>query len=191
MIRIRGFFALLMLLALPLVAHAQDKTLPETYISEDGSLSLHYPTGWYANMAAEGQIWVSTSRTLQFGPDEMPSGEAGVSIVIATNDQRMNSGLFQGSDPLAILSNLVDSVSSWGDEQLRFEEPESVTFADHEAARVYGRVGKNEIFIIIANNGLDQFSLVLGYAHNGELDKVEPKLLAIAESTTYQTPPNL
>ncbi|MEO8611492.1 MAG: hypothetical protein ABI690_26575 [Chloroflexota bacterium] len=191
MIRIRGFFALLLILAVPLVAHAQDKVLPETFISEDGSLSLHYPTGWYADMAAEGQVWVSTSRIPQFGRDDIPSGEAGVSIVVATNNQSMSSGLFQGDNPLAILKNFVDTMSSWGNDRLRFAEPETVDFADQEAARVYAWMGHNEIFIIIASDGLNQFSLVVGYAPDDELEKVEPKLLAIAESTTYQTPPNL
>ena len=192
MIRIRVLCALLLLLVVPLIAHAEDKILPETFISEDGSLSLHYPTGWYANMVMDGQVWVSTTRSpYQFGTDDIPSGEAGVSVAYAANNRTLDSRMFQGSDPLVILNDLVDSASSWANTQLRFEKPESVTFADQDAARVYGRLGNNEIFILIANNGLDQFSFVVGYAPDGELDKVEPKLLAIAESTVYQTPPNL
>jgi hypothetical protein len=190
--RFRVFYALLLMLVVPLVAQAEDKLLPETFISDDGTLSLHYPTGWYANMIADGQVWVSTTRIpYQFGEDDVPSGEAGVSVSYMMNNRTIDSRLLQGSDPLVILNNLVNSASSWANEELRFDEPESATFADHTAARVKGWLGHNEVFILVVRHGLDQFSLVVGYAPSGELDKVEPKLLAIAESAIYQTPSNL
>ncbi len=186
-----ALFVVLML-AVPLVAHAQDKSLPEKFVSEDGALSVQYPTGWYANTVGDGQVWVSTTRfPYGFGTDELPSGEAGVTVTYSMNNQTLDSRMFQGSDPLLILTGLVDSVSVWGSSDLRFDEPASMTFNDHPAARVRGRFGHNEIMIVIVNYGLDQFSLVLGYASDGELAKVEPKLLAIAQSAVYETPSNL
>lgn len=190
--RIRVLVVVLLLLAVPFVAHAEDKVLPETFVSEDGMLSLHYPSGWYANTVEDGQVLVSTSRvSFQLDMEDVPSGEAGVYVTYTMGSHALDSRVLQGSDPLLILNNLVDSIGGWSDYGLDFDEPESVTFADHPAARVYGWSGNNELFILLVNNGLDQFSLIVGYAPEGELNKVEPKLLAIAESTTYQTPSNL
>jgi len=182
---------ILALLATPAAAQSDSRTLSETYTSDDQLLTVHYPTGWYANSEIDGQVHIATTEdTIRLDTDRLESGSAGVTIMYALGKRPFNSAAVKRTNPLAILNSIIDGYTSYGT-RLRFDEAAEITFSDHPAARVNGRVRGNEFFIIVVNDAVDHFILVLGYAAHNELSRYEPKLLAIAESADYQNVSNL
>ena len=193
--RFRALYALLPVLILGLIAFpaaAQTaKPLPETYVSEDERLTLRYPTGWIVDNDQQGTVLVATHEDLfDLNDDPVPSGEAAVGIIFLNpGGETFPTELLDGDDPLSILNRIVGDIFT-SDDETELSPPETMFFADHPAARTDGSVAGNPVFLILVDNGDKNYSLIVGIAAPGELAKVEPKLLAIAESAHYLPPPN-
>jgi hypothetical protein len=179
----------LALLAAPAAAQSDTKTLPETFTSDDERLVVHYPTGWYTDTQFDGQVRIGTNEdSIDLGYDSLESGQAGIVIMYGVGGQSNESELLRGTNSLDVLRQLVDMLSS---DILELDKPESFTLGDYPAARAVGHIQDNEVFMLVVNYGVDHYSLIMGYAAEGELRRYEPKLLAIAESADYLTPSNM
>jgi hypothetical protein len=190
-------YALLMTIVLtvfafPVAAQSTSaKPLPESYVSDDENLTLHYPTGWVIQSDNPGQLLIATDESLlDLGNETIPSGGAALAVVFLDfgGDQSATSVL--GDDPLSILNSMVKGVFQTDDSTTNAElgTPVTITFADHLAARVSGTITGNDVFLIIVDQGDKNYLLYVGITSADEMPKFEPKLLAIAESVKYQPP---
>jgi hypothetical protein len=189
-----SLICIICLLIVPLVALADPKPLPETYTSDDGRLTLRYPTGWAIQSEANGLVIVATSEMFLQREDivTLSSGEAGVLVlflnVTAVGEEAFTIDPLASNDPLVILDAISEALPLGGDAETILDPVESTTYSDHPAAHTDGIVAGNPIFLILVKNGDKDYTLIMGVAAPGELPKYEPKLLAIAESVRYQPP---
>ena len=189
---VSGLLLGILLLAAPAAAQAETKILPETFTSDDDRLVVHYPTGWFTDTQYDGQVRIGTNEyNVDLSYDRLESGQASVVILYAAGSRSYNSALLRGSNPLDILRYIVRSSSTTSGTSLRLDPPESITFGDYPAARTDGYIQDNEVFLLVVNYAVDRYSLIMGYAAEGELSLYEPKLLAIAESADYAIPSNI
>jgi hypothetical protein len=167
------------------------KPLPETYVSDDETLTLRHPTGWVVETDQPGIVIVATSEEMiDLGDDNIPSGEAAVAMVFSNTGDSFMRELFIGDDPTAILNNFINTMFSNGsDSDIEFTTPASTTFDELPAARSDGLFMGNHAFLILNEREDGSYSLIIGITTVDELDKFEPKLLAIAQSINFQ-PPN-
>jgi len=164
------------------------KPLPESYVSEDENLTLRYPSGWVIqNDTPEATVIATDESLFDLGNEEIPSGEAALAVVFLDFGGELSETLVLGDDPLSILNSLVTGVFKTGDETTDAElgTPETITFADHPAARVDGTITGNAVFLIIVDQGDKNYLLYVGVTSADEMPKFEPKLLAIAESVHH------
>ncbi len=188
-------YALLTLMVLALLASSvaaqTSKPLPETFVSDDESMTLRYPSGWAVEYDQPGMVIVATNEELfDLGDENIPLGEAAVAVLFSNSGDSYMEEFFVGDDPAAILANVIDSVFSNGgsDMNIEFTTPAETTFNELPAARSDGLFMGNHVFLIV--NALDNggYRLIIGITTMAELDKFEPKLLAIAESVNFQPP---
>lgn len=187
----RPLILLLTVFSLVLPVMAQQATLPETYVSDDETTTLRYPSGWFVDYADPGMVLVATNPDLfDLGDETVPSGEAAVAVVFATAENQFLDEMFIGDDPVAILELFIDSIfSSESDFSVEFTTPAPTVFGSAEtAARADGLFLGNHVFIIVASRDADSFSIVVGITAEADHVKYEPKLLAIAESVNYLPP---
>src|SRR5262245_5064949 len=95
---------LLLLIMFPLVTLADAQPLPETYISDDGTLTLHYPAGWMIQADQPGLVVVATDESLlRIGEETIPSGEAVVAMLFSNADDAYLRAYFSGDDSITVL----------------------------------------------------------------------------------------
>jgi len=187
-------YALLTVLLLGLFTNAAaaqtTKLLPETYVTDDETMTLRYPTGWVIDSEQPGLVIVATSEdALDVGDETLPSGEAAVAVLFSSADDEYLREYFSGDDPVAVLDNIIDMLFSVeSDINVEITTPESMTFADYPAARAQGIYMDNRVLLIVADRGGDGFSLIIALAAESDFAKFEPKLLAIAESVNFLPP---
>lgn len=169
------------------VAAQTAKPLPETYVSDDETMTLRYPTGWVVETDQSGMVIVATSEEMiDLGDENLPPGEAAVAVLFSNADSFMDE-FFAGDDPVAILDNLINTMFSTGsDVNIEFTTPAEITFNDLPAARSDGLFMGNHAFLIVSALESGDYRLIIGITNQAELDKFEPKLLAIAESIRFQ-----
>ena len=192
--RIRFIYIFLTMLLLGTLATSvvaqSAKLLPETYVSDDESMTLRYPTGWVIDSEQPGLVIVATSEDiLDIGNETIPSGEAAVAVLFSSADDEYLREYFSGSDSVTVLDNIIKTLfSDASDINVEFTAPESITFADYPAARAQGIFLDNRVLLIVVDRGGDVFSLVIGISAESDFAKYEPKLLAIAESVNFLPP---
>ena len=192
--RFRLLFLLLTVVLLGWVAASAAaqtaRLLPETYVSDDESMTLRYPTGWVVESDQPGLFIVATSEDmLDLGNENVPAGEAAVAVLFSNADDQYLREYFVGDDPAAVLDNIIKTLfSSNTDINVEFTNPTGTIFNDLPAARSDGLFMGNHVFLMVNALGNDVYSLIIGITTVSELDKFEPKLLAIAESVNYQPP---
>jgi hypothetical protein len=169
-----------------------DKPLPETFVSDDESLTLRYPAGWAVEYEESGMVIVATSEEMfDLGDENIPPGEAAVAILLSNAAANDMDEFFVGDDPVAILDNLIKTVFSTGvdaDMNIEFTPPIEISFNGLPAARSDGLFMGNHAFLIANEREDGNYSIIIGITTVDELDKFEPKLLAIAESINFQPP---
>jgi hypothetical protein len=177
---------LLLALLASTVAAQSAKPLPETYASDDERLTLRYPAGWVLQTDVPGAIVIATDESLfDLGNEAIPSGGAALAVVFLDSID-LSQVLDTVDDPISVLNSMTKLLLDEDDPtQAELDTPETITFADHPAARVDGTMTGNAIFLMIVDQGGKDYLMYVGIASAGEMPKFEPKLLAIAESVHY------
>jgi hypothetical protein len=186
MLRFRVCCIVLTLFITPLMAQAQHKPLPETFVSDDERLTLRYPAGWVIQTDSTETVIVGTSDLIfDFVGEVLPSGEAVLSILPPPLLGELRDIFPSAKDPRSILELIIES--SLGTEVIGMTigTPEAISFAGYQAARVDGDASGNPIFLLIVDFEDQGYFLFTGLTAPGEFAKFEPKLLAIAESVRY------
>jgi hypothetical protein len=167
-----------------------DKPLPETFVSDDETLTLRYPAGWVVEYEESGMVIIATSQDMiDLGDENVPPGEAAVAVLFSNTAADYMEEFFVGDDPVAILDNLIETVFSnntGADVNIEFTTPVEITLNDMPAARSDGLFMGNHVFLIANEREDGSYSVIIGVTTVEELDKFEPKLLAIAESINFQ-----
>lgn len=175
------------------VAAQTVKPLPETFVSDDETMTLRYPAGWVVEYQESGMVIIATSQDMfDLGDENVPPGEAAVAVLFSNTAAPYMEEFFVGADPVAILDNLIETVfsnNSGSDVNIEFTTPAETALNDMPAARSDGLFMGNHVFLIASEREDGNYSVVIGITTVEELDKFEPKLLAIAESINFQ-PPN-
>ncbi len=176
---------LLVLVALPVLAQSS-KPLPETYVSGDERLTLRYPAGWVLQTDMPGQIIAATDESLFSLNDEaVGHGQAAFGALFLDSESDLVELLQLGDEPLAILQTLSKTLFEQDDDDVSMGTPYALTFADFKAARMDGTFAGNALFMMLVDQGSQNYVLYIGITAAGEMPKFEPKLLAIAESLHY------
>lgn len=192
--RFRPVYALMTLIFLVWVASSaaaqSSKPLPESYVSDDETMTLRYPTGWVVESDQPGLLIVATSEEMvDFNNDTVPPGEAAVAVLFSNADDQYLREYFSGDDPVAVLDNIIKTLfSSDTDINVEFTTPTATSFDDLRAARADGLFMGNHVFLIVSQDNSDVYRLIIGITTVAELDKFEPKLLAVAQSVNFQPP---
>lgn len=171
-----------------MLAVAQAKPLPETYVSDDEVTTLRYPEGWVVWADQPGIVIVSTSdKPMLVGQENITPGEAAVVVLFSNADDAYLRDYFDGSDAGDILDHIIQTlfVASMGD-TVEFGSQRAVQFGDDPAVRSDATFFDSSMFVMVVNRGAGLYSLVVGLSTTLEQPKFEPKLLAIAESVTYR-----
>jgi hypothetical protein len=178
-------------LLVPVFAQSEYKPLPETYVSEDERLTLRYPTGWNVWAEQPGLVIVSTSdEPMLVGTEDISTGEAAIIVLFSTSDNASVRDSFQGDNPTAVVEHFIETRFLPAIESAEFSSTQIMQFADFSAARIDGTFFNNSVFVIAVDRGNDAYSLIVGLTTIAELNKFEPKLLAIAESIRFQPSDN-
>ena len=185
--RLRVVWITLALLTVPLIAYAQSKPLPETYVSDEVT-TFRYPTGWTIDAEQPGLVIVTTKdHAIQLGSDFMSPGEAAVIVLFSNADDAYLREYFEENSPTAMMNHLIQRLlvpNLRGD--LKFTALETVEFANFPAVRSSTTFQDNNFSLILADRGNGLYSLVIAITAASEFNKYEPKLLTIAESVHYQ-----
>ncbi|MEO8611493.1 MAG: hypothetical protein ABI690_26580 [Chloroflexota bacterium] len=188
--RIRIGWILLLLLAVPLIARADSKPLPETYVSDDGVTTFQYPTGWTIDVQHPGLVTVSSKdHPFLFGSDFMSQGEAAVMVIFSDAADAYFREYFEADNPAAMMNHIIQKVFAAnlrGD--LKFTALETIQFGDFPAVHTSTTFRDNNFSAILADRGNGLYTLAIGITTISASEKYAPKLLAIAESVTYQPP---
>lgn len=172
----------LSLLALPLAVFAQP-SLPNTYVSEDGSLTFNYPEGWIVEATDFGEIMVATSETalMSVESDAMEPGEFAFMLVPATA-----MGFEMGSDPVASLALVLEAIGGEGAPD--FGAPEALTIGDMEAARVEGGLSEGDYALLLLQVDPSNILMIVAVSAPGEIGDFNADLEAILGSVRYSSP---
>jgi hypothetical protein len=179
---------LLVLGLLPATAVAQSATaLGETYVSDDETMTLRYPTGWFIDSEQPGLVIVaSNENAFDVGDEPLAPGQAVVAVVYSTAEDEYLQEYFSGDDPVEVLDTIIETLfSAEIDPFVEFTPAQTATFGDDAAARSDGLFMKNHIFLVVAADSRGDYRLVIGLTAEADYAKYEPKLLAIAESVNY------
>jgi WD40 repeat protein len=165
--------------------------LTQTFASEDERMTLRYPEGWFALTESDGFTIIATREDLaDFSGDvQLPSGEAALALIFSDNPPDSDQDLFVGDTPSEIMSRVLDVLRETNEEVGRFSNPEALVISDNDAARIEGDIGGNDVVIFVMDLGNDLYNLMIGVTAPDELEKFEPKFLAIAASINYAPPP--
>lgn len=173
------------LLIAPSLLLAQER-LTETYVSPDERLTLRYPEGWVVNTEEEGITLLATSEgVIDTISDTIASGEAALALVFSDSDPSPEPGLFDGGTPNAIVRRAIELISEDSNNVGRFTEPQRTTLHGRPGARSSGTISGNDVLLIGLGMGENVFMLAFGVTASGELERFEPKMVAILESINY------
>jgi hypothetical protein len=183
----RIFTAIFYLLLAAVPAAAQNhEPLPETFVSEDEHLTLRYPSGWVIQDSGDGQVLVGTNEDVFTTADtDLPSGQAAIVLLFVAGEVFADAEIVISNDLTGSLTRFMETLNGSGIEEISFSPAYETTFGVNPAARADGTVDNNDVFVMLVYYGDDTFSIFVGLTAGGEMQKYEPKLLAIAESVNY------
>ncbi|MEP7293995.1 MAG: hypothetical protein ABI835_19570, partial [Chloroflexota bacterium] len=149
-----------------------DGAMTQTYITPDESYSIRYPAGWTVRESAGITQFFSEGSE---GASEISSGYMG--ILLLTQDD------LEAQDILG--DNIQDLVTNIAAENVSPDETTlDLSIGDHPAARIQIEVpdSNSDNLLIGVDYGNGQMFVMLGITYEGELDALEPILLAMLES---------
>ncbi|GAB4421830.1 MAG: hypothetical protein Kow00106_18910 [Anaerolineae bacterium] len=199
-----GIALILVLVMTPMALLAQGDDELETYTSEDGLLSVSYPSGWLTSVDEEAPfpfvIFVNTEEALERveAGDDLASGDVGVLVVILPSEFLTFFGVMLDAD--AAPAEVAESVATAmlgptpaadgtveESEQVEFSEFEEVELTD-EMLGGFGTAASatEEIAITIFSPGEGLLAIVYTATSAGELTEADAELSkTVAASLTY------
>ncbi|KAB2904373.1 MAG: hypothetical protein F9K27_09850 [Anaerolineae bacterium] len=180
---VKKFIPLLLLLCiLPMLASAQGvPELPEIYTSQDGSFQFNFPKNWWLEVGPSYIIIATSETALDAAPDALKDGEGRAIFLSYTPDQ------IEGFEGDVNAENIAAALGSRFSEENPVSDPEAMDIAIEDSAQVRWETNDGEITLMAVNVFDETYIVALVIAAQGELDKIEPTIAAIAETFNYRT----
>lgn len=186
---VTGAFVIGLLVGVLPVLAQDGEELTETFTNSDGSLTLNYPSGWYAEeYQLPGLVFIGTNTGVveaMLG-DEYAELESGDLMITITTPQVASTLLFEGETPKTLEDALEMMEDSSGDDS-EFGEPEALTLAGHPAllANATQPFGDG-VGMVIDFDG--SFVVSTAVAMAGEYGNYADTVLAILDTLMYIMP---
>ncbi len=153
--------------------------LDTEYTTNDGSLTISYPSQWIVSETS-GYVVLSSSRRATSGFSGVPQGEMNI-LVLRTQAQGLSA-----LGPELMLSIVTDGLTEQLQNQysLEFSEPEPFQLGDFDAARSISSTPFGDMEVIGYFNR-DVYIIAVDICAPGEGSACEPVLTAIAKRIVY------
>ncbi len=177
-------FLLLCFFAVPIGAQ-EAPDLPEIYTSEDGSFQFNFPKNWWLEVGPDYIIIGSSENALNAAPDALTDGEGRAIFLSYTPDQ------IEGFEGDVNAENVAAALGSQFSEGNPVSDPEALDISEDDAAQVRWSTSDGEITLMAVNIFEETYLVAVVIAAPGELEKVEPTFVAIADTFNYRTPEDI
>jgi hypothetical protein len=183
MLRRFAMLALLLMLAIPLTAQAQDLT--ETYTSTDGTLSFNYPSGWVVEGFSSFATIANSQEALEANSDSLTSGQVQISIFVGPmSDLLADATVTLPENPTAM--DIMNILVAEGEEGVTFSgKPEPVDVGEDAAILTGTEEGvETTVILAIQNDGATILVAALS-AVPGEGSPYRSLLIEITKTISY------
>jgi len=190
----RLLFVLTTLCLMVTVVPAWAQTFSETFVSEDGRISISYPKGWFITEEF-GSITLSTleGQTANW-ETRLEPGAAFIAFTVLNDETGIPLNMFEGETPtekLESLITLMQAESPDPDTALSFSAPSPIMIGDYSAARTAttykGSQNQFVLFLMELEDGT--LAIAIGATAPQELIRTEPKFIDIAATLYYNPVP--
>lgn len=188
LIRRSTLCVLIVLLAFPFTAFAQPP-LPNTFVSEDGSITFDYPDGWLVTEDG-GQIMAASSEAALENANSGMLAEGDFALMIAP--PAISATLISVSN-VTNDASITDTLGALlftleGDDVPEFGAPVEMDLGGVPAARVDGMIDEADYVLVLLQFAPDTFVLGVGISAPDTISQFDDTLEAVFASLSYEAP---
>ena len=179
----------IVLLAFPVTALAQPP-LPNTFVSQDGSITFDYPEGWIVTEDPYEGIMLATSETAldNANAQTLVSGDFALMLMPPSISITLTSasGITADTSITDALTAIVGMIE--GSDGPAFGTPAEMDLGDVSAARVDGTLDEGDYMIALIRFSPDAYLISVGISAPGTMSQFDDALDAILASVSFESP---
>ncbi|WP_162909420.1 WD40 repeat domain-containing protein [Aggregatilinea lenta] len=189
LIRWSTLCVVIVLLAFPVTALAQPP-LPNTFVSQDGSITFDYPEGWIVTEDPYAGIMLATSQTALDNADAGTLVTGDVAIMMAPPSM---SAMLMSAGGITADTSITDALTALvgvieGNDVPAFGTPVELDLGGVPAARVDGMLDDADYMIALIQFSPDTYLISVGISAPGTMSQFDDTLDAILASVSFESP---